>query len=96
MTAHVIGNITIKDAGLWTEYRGKVPATLPAWGGELVLRGHRIAVFSGQSPHTDTVVLRFPDARAALGWFQSPAYQALIALRDQAADVVLVAYESEP
>jgi uncharacterized protein (DUF1330 family) len=39
-------------------------------------------------------VIRFPDAAAAHNWFTSPAYQALIALREQAADVVLVTYEA--
>ena len=48
---------------------------------------------SGDSPHADIVVIRFPSAAAASGWFASPAYQALIPLREQAAEVLLLAYE---
>jgi uncharacterized protein (DUF1330 family) len=39
------------------------------------------------------VVIRFPSLEAADGWHQSAAYQALIPLRNQAADVVLITYE---
>ena len=35
----------------------------------------------------------FPSAAAAGEWFASPAYQALIPLREQAAEVLLLAYE---
>jgi len=94
MAAYVIGHISIKDPGKWEAYRNQVPATLTAWQAEIVFRGKRMAVFSGEHPHTDTVVLRFPDAAAASAWFASPAYQALISLREQAADVVLIAYEA--
>ncbi|HRO37638.1 DUF1330 domain-containing protein [Thauera sp.] len=90
---YVVGHITVKDAEKWAEYRGKVPDTLAPWGAELVFRGHRVASFSGDSPHADIVVIRFPSAAAASGWFASPAYQALIPLREQAAEVLLLAYE---
>ena len=94
MAANVIGHITVKNPEKWGEYREKVPATLAPWGGEVMLRGRRIAVLSGAHPYTDTVVIRFPDANAAKGWYGSPAYQALIPIREQAAEMVLISYES--
>ena len=94
MAAYVIGHITVKDAEKWAEYRGKVPASLARWGGEAILRGRRFAVLSGEHPHTDTVVIRFPDANAVTNWYGSQAYQALIPIREQAAEMVLVAYET--
>jgi uncharacterized protein (DUF1330 family) len=42
------------------------------------------------------VVIRFPDADAVAGWYNSPAYQALVPLRVAAADVDLVSYEADP
>ena len=92
-SACVIGHIRIIDAEKWAEYRDQVPATLAPWGAELLLRGKRIAVLAGEHAHTDVVVIRFPSPEAALGWHASAAYQALIPLRRQAADVVLLAYE---
>ena len=93
-SAYVIGHITVKDAEKWAEYRGRVPATLAPWGAELVCRGKRLSTLSGEHVHTDSVVIRFPDADAVNNWFNSPAYQALIPLREQAAEMVLVGYEA--
>lgn len=89
----VIGHITVKDAEKWAEYRRKVPATLSEWGAEVVFRGKRAEVFTGEHDYTDTVVIRFPGASAVGNWYRSPAYQALIPLREQAAGMVLIGYE---
>ena len=94
MSGCVIGHITVKDPGKWDEYRSKVPPTLVQWGGEVIFRGRKVEVFSGEHPHTDTVMIRFPDAASAAGWYRSAAYQALIPIREQAAGMVLVCFES--
>jgi uncharacterized protein (DUF1330 family) len=94
MTAYVIGHITVKDPEKWAAYRAQVPATITPFKGELVLRGHRFGVWSGTHSHTDTVVLKFPDVAAAENWYRSKAYQALIPLREKAADMTLIAYEA--
>ncbi|VTU26076.1 DUF1330 domain-containing protein [Variovorax sp. PBL-E5] len=88
--ACVIGHITVKDAARWAQYVASVPGTLADWQAELVFRGQCREVLGGAHGHTDTVVLRFPSVEAAEGWFRSPAYQALIPLRHQAADVDLI------
>ncbi|MBA2722319.1 MAG: DUF1330 domain-containing protein [Methylibium sp.] len=92
-SAFVIGSIRIKDADKWAQYHASVPATLAIWQGEILLRGRRARLLSGDTSHTDTVVIRFPDAAAAEGWYRSAAYAALIPLREEAAEVLLVSYE---
>lgn len=92
--AYVVGYITVRDPGKWAEYKSRMPATLAPWGAELVFRGTRVAVLSGEHEHEDIVAIRFPDAGSASAWYHSPAYQELIPLRTRAADVVLVSYES--
>jgi uncharacterized protein (DUF1330 family) len=94
MPAYVIGHLTVKDPEKWAEYRSRVPVTLEPWRAELVLRGRRVDVLSGEHQYSDAVVIRFPDTAAVAGWYGSPAYQALIPLREQAADMVLISYES--
>ncbi|MBA2722698.1 MAG: DUF1330 domain-containing protein [Methylibium sp.] len=91
--AFVIGSIRIKDAAKWQQYRDAVPATLAPWRGEILLRGRRALLLSGETAHTDTVVIRFPDTASVEGWYRSDAYAALIALRNEAAEVLLVSYE---
>lgn len=92
--AYVLGHLTVKDAAKWAAYRSQVPATLEPWGAELVLRGKRLAVLAGEHSHTDIVLIRFPDEASIAGWYASPAYQTLIPLRQQAADLVLLSFEA--
>jgi uncharacterized protein (DUF1330 family) len=92
--AYLVGHITVKSPEHWAEYTRRVPGTLAPWGAELVFRGRQVAVFSGENPHPDIVVIRFPDAATVNAWFSSPAYQALLPLREQAADVVLLSYQA--
>jgi uncharacterized protein (DUF1330 family) len=92
--AYLVGHVTVKSPDKWAEYASRVPGTLQPWGAELVFRGKQLATYSGHIPHPDIVVIRFPDAGAVDGWFNSPAYQALLPLREEAADVVLLSYQA--
>ena len=91
-TAYVIGHIVVKNPEKWAEYLGLVPATLQPWGAELVFRGSLASVLAGTHRYTDTVVIRFPGVDAVNNWYSSPAYQALIPLRTEAADLTLLSY----
>ena len=93
--AYAIGHITVRDPAGWQDYCNRVPATLRPFGGEVLLRGVTRDVFAGSHVQGNTVVLRFPDTAAAAGWHASPAYQAIIPLRDAAADVVLVSFQAQ-
>jgi uncharacterized protein (DUF1330 family) len=92
--AYVVGQMTMKNELKWAEYRGQVLATLTPFGGELVFRGNQVRALSGECPHADIVVIRFASLADADGWHNSAAYQALIPLRKEAADVVLTTYEA--
>ena len=90
--AFVVGQMTVKHPEKWAQYRSQVLATLVPYGGELVFRGEQVQSLSGVNPHPDIVVIRFPSWADAQSWHASAAYQALIALRQEAADVVLTTY----
>ena len=92
MSACVIGHITVRDEEKWAQYRAQVPATLAPWGAELLFRGQRAGILAGNHDHLDTVVIRFPDADAVDAWYSSPEYQALIPLRESAAEIDLVVF----
>lgn len=91
-SVYLVGQISIKNMDKWVSYRDQVPATLEPWSGEITFRGKLAAVLAGEHPHTDIVVIRFPNQAALDGWHHSSAYQALIPLRQQAAEVVLLSY----
>jgi len=92
--AYVVGQMTVNNETKWAEYRGQVLATLAPFGGELVFRGNQVRALSGECPHADIVVIRFPSLADADGWHNSAAYQALLPIRQEAADVVLTTYEA--
>ena len=93
-TAYLVGHITVKDAEKWAEYRAQVPATLVPWGAEISFRGRCVEVLSGEHPYSDIVVIRFPNKETIHSWHFSPAYQALIPLRQKAAEMLLLSYET--
>lgn len=92
--AYFVGQITVKDEDKWDEYRSKVPETLTPWGAELVFRGTQTHILPGGSAHPYIVVIRFTSLADAQGWHNSEAYQALVSLRQKAADVVGMIYET--
>src|SRR3546814_6252185 len=81
--AFIVGHIKVKDQEKWAEYCRRVPGTVAPWGGEVIIRGTRTAVLTGEHDYTDTVLIRFPDARSITGWHDSPAYQELTKVRKQ-------------
>lgn len=91
-SVYLVGQISIKNMEKWTSYREQVPLTLESWAGEITFRGKLAAVLAGEHPHTDIVVIRFPNQAALDGWHNSAEYQALVPLRQQAAEVILLSY----
>lgn len=92
--AYLIGHIKVKNAEKWAEYCDKVPLTVAPWGGALVFRAAGAHVLCGPHDYTDTVVIRFPDQAAIQSWHDSEAYQAIVPIRKQAADVVIISYQA--
>jgi uncharacterized protein (DUF1330 family) len=94
MAAFLIGHITVKDTTLWKTYVAGVQKSLTPFGAEVIFRGTRAAVLSGENDHQSAVVIKFSDQSTLQKWYNSPAYQNLIPIRDQAADVVLISYDA--
>ena len=92
MSAYVIVHAKIKDATKMKAYAQASEATLAPFEGQFVFRGDVAEVLAGAHDYQRAAVLRFPDQAAVKGWYDSPAYQALIVERDQAADFVFVSY----
>lgn len=84
MAAILVAIAKIKDAAKLQEYSAAAGPTITAAGGSVVTRGKVKAVLAGSFDADSTLVAKFADVDAAKAWYQSPAYQALIPLRDQA------------
>ncbi len=94
MPAYLIGQITIKNQKKWNTYVEGVGRSIIPFNAEIIFRGRRAKVLAGDHPHEHTVVIKFADQATLQDWFDSPAYQELIPIRDEAADVVIVSYNA--
>jgi uncharacterized protein (DUF1330 family) len=81
MKAYVVAAETVNDSAMFDLYRKEVAATLVPFGGQFVTRGGNLSVLEGEWPHPRLVIIEFPSRAAAEGWYQSAAYQTIIALR---------------
>lgn len=86
MAAYFIGFAKVKDAGKAQEYSSKAGPTLGPAGGTLVGRGKLAEVLAGRFDANSCLIVKFPSVDAARDWYHSPAYQALVPLRDEAID----------
>jgi len=85
--AYVIAQVEVTDPGAYAVYRSGVLPTIEAAGGRFLVRGGAFELLEGSCP-SRTVVIEFPDRRAALGWYHGPAYAALRKLRQAASESV--------
>ena len=83
MSAYVIVGVDVTDPKAYTEYAREVPATLEPFGGRFVVRGGAYEVIEGAFEPDRIVVLEFPDAEQAHAWHGSPAYQAILPIRQR-------------
>jgi uncharacterized protein (DUF1330 family) len=80
MSAYFVFNFTVTNPEGYAEYGRAARRTLAAHGAEGVVVDYASEVKEG-SPGEVTVVLRFESKEAALSWYNSPEYQAVIRLR---------------
>lgn len=84
MAAYFIGFAKVKDAAKAQEYSAKAGPTVVASGGAVVGKGKLAAMLAGQFDANSCLIVKFASVDAAKAWYNSDAYQALIALRDEA------------
>lgn len=94
MTAFFVATAKIKDPTKYGDYAQKAGATMKEFGGEIIVRGQVREVLAGRADHNGVGVVRFPDLKSLTDWYGSSAYQEIIPLRDEAADITIVAYET--
>ena len=82
MSAYVIVGASPKDKEKQQKYASLVPATLKLYSGELVVVGPAEQLH-GSFDYVTQVILKFPSKEAALKWYNSPEYQALIPNRNE-------------
>jgi uncharacterized protein (DUF1330 family) len=92
MAAYLIAFAKVKSASRVQEYSAAAGPTVVAAGGTVVTRG-KIKKLAGSFSADACLIVKFADIAALEAWYQSPAYQALIPLRDEAIEPNFVVLE---
>lgn len=92
MTTYAIGNL--RDVAMGPDivaYLERIDATLRPYDGRFLVHGGPVEKLEGDW-QGDLVVIAFPNRDNALGWYHSPDYRDIVALRTRNArtDVILV------
>ncbi len=82
MSALIVIDLTPTDKEKLGVYSAMAAQTLVPFGGEFIARG-AIETLHGEAAFQTKVVIQFPDRDNAVNWYQSDAYQAIIATRNQ-------------
>lgn len=94
MPAYVIADVReVRDAAALLDYRRGNTDAVARHGGRFLVRGGEAALLEGEWPTRRIVVIEFPDAAAARGWYESEDYQPLKALRRGASETNIVLLE---
>ncbi len=92
MSAFFVATSSIKDPEKFQLYARKAGETFAGYAAEPVLRGKFKGTLKGNADHHVVGIIRFPTVEALHEWHDSDAYQALVPLRDEAADMTICVY----
>jgi uncharacterized protein (DUF1330 family) len=80
---YFVAEIEVTDLAVMKGYGERVPKTLAPFNYHYVIRGGRPQALEGDPPRS-LVVIAFDSVARAKEWYESPAYRALIPLRQSA------------
>ena len=90
--AYVFAELEVTDPATYQKYSAKVPETLAPFNGHFIVRGGKTQAVEGEAPKR-LVVIAFDSAEKARGWYDSPAYQAILPMRINSAKTRLFIVE---
>jgi len=92
MSAFFIARLDIRDPVRYEDYLAGFDAIFAGTGGEVLAVDDETVTLEGEPAPGRSVVIRFPDEAALRRWYDSPAYQRLRSIRNEAAEgaVILV------
>jgi len=84
MPVYMIFNETVTNPALFESYRAKAGPMIVAAGGKYHVRGGTVTNLEGNPGYDRVVVIEWESMEAARRFYDSPEYQALVKIRQQA------------
>ena len=85
MSAYIVVEGTPRDKEALGRYGSQAIQLIKEFGGEVLAFGPWELIF-GEGAYHNGMIVHFPDRETALAWYNSPAYQGLLDLRNTALD----------
>ena len=89
MPTYLSAIITVKNPEKLKEYISQVPATMAPFGAKMICRGKVQKTLSGPGNHQIEAIFEFENSAKIDAWYQSDAYQALIPVREEGAEMTI-------
>lgn len=93
MAGYLIAHLDVHDAEGFERYRAAVPEAMRRFGGRYLVRGGRVEALEGEWTVPRLVILEFDSVDRAREFYRSAEYQAILPLRQAAADGTVVIAE---
>ena len=81
MSAYIVVNAKITDPESLDDYRAAARSTFDGHPSTILVANNEAITVEGEPHGSRVVIIRFPDRAAAMAWYESAAYQAIIDLR---------------
>ena len=94
--AYLIAHVQVTDPEGWKQYISALPDTLAPYHVKTLARAPAVAVDASTPPAGSTVILAFNSMDDLKAWWNSPAYQAIIPLREKSAKTIAYALPGLP
>ncbi|WP_375304350.1 DUF1330 domain-containing protein [Bradyrhizobium sp. A11] len=96
MTAYVVSEVEMRDAGGFEAYRRLAAKTIAHYGGRYLVRGGKAELAEGNLPAKAIVIVEFPSMARLKEWYASPEYAEALKLRRTALERRLLFVEGMP
>ena len=94
--AYLIAEVQVTDPDGFKQYLAALPATLAPYNVKTLTRAKPVAVDASTPPDGSYVILAFNSMDDLKAWWNSPAYQAIIPIREKSAKTRAFAVQGVP
>jgi uncharacterized protein (DUF1330 family) len=94
--AYLIAHVQVTDQDGWKQYIAALPGTLAPYHVKTLARAAAVPLDASTPPAGSTVILAFNSMDDLKAWWNSPAYQAIIPLREKSAKSIVYALPGMP
>ncbi len=94
--AYLIAEVQVTDPDGWKQYLSALPGTLAPFHEKTLARSPAVALDASTPPSGAVAILAFNSMDDLKAWWNSPAYQAIIPLREKSAKTRVYAIQGLP